>query len=168
MAKTITLPDDLYDSLAALARPFLDKEPADVIRWLVGKGSESQEVIPKPAEPSGPVDLAGRAPRERGAVVELDGFVIRAESVPDLFLQVMEWLHTKGLWDKVTALAPYKTSAQRYLFAKKPVHPNGKDFFVELKCRDLYVEAHKNYQTSIDQLKRFLGKLGVSMSYKGT
>ena len=35
MTKTVAIPDDLFAQLASLARPFLDKEPADVIRRLV-------------------------------------------------------------------------------------------------------------------------------------
>jgi hypothetical protein len=49
MAK-IDIPDDLMAKLGELARPFVDKEPADVIRWLVeernsgngGGGGESE------------------------------------------------------------------------------------------------------------------------------
>ena len=34
MPHTITVPDELYSRLEALARPFVDREPADVIQRL--------------------------------------------------------------------------------------------------------------------------------------
>ena len=168
MAKTIAVTDSLYAQLASLARPFTDKEPADVISWLVQK-----ELGPGngPSPPLSSVPVARvneRAPRERGVVVDLDGVTIRADSVPDLFRQVMDFLHGRGRWNDVLALAPYKTSAKRYLFSTTPVHPNGNDFFVPLVSHGLHVEAHKNYPTTVEQLTRFLSKLGVTMTYKGT
>lgn len=169
MTKTIAVTDDLYQRLASLARPFLDKEPADVIRRLVDKeAGEDERAIPTPATTGHSAGLTHRAPRERGAVVELDGTEIRADSVPDLCSQVMEYMHSHKHWDKVMSLAPYKTSAQRYLFSKTDKHPNGNDFFVPIKCHGLYVETHKNYQTAVSQLARFAAKCGVTLKYKGT
>lgn len=170
MTQTITVPNDLYARLAALARPFQDKEPADVIRWLV----ESKEGdVPQALLTTHPVLLAdagiieGRAPRERGAVVDLDGVAIKAHTVPDLCTQVMDFLHTKGHGKKLLELAPYSTSSQRYLFAKSPVHPNGNDFFNPVKNHGLYIETHKNYKTAIGQLARLASKCGVKLTYKG-
>lgn len=169
MTKTVAIPDDLYAQLAMLARPFLDKEPADVIRRLVdreiGHAKAAGEGSSASADAGGFID---RAPRERGAVVDLDGTMIQADSVPDLCKQVMEYLYRHKHWDTVMRLAPYKTSAQRYLFAKTPKHPNGKDFFVEIQCHGLYVETHKNYQTAITQLARFVTKCGLTLTYRGT
>lgn len=167
MAKTIALPNELYDRLASLARPFVDKEPVDVIRWLVEKESGAVR-RPTAAQSPSAVSVEERAPRERGAVVDMDGDIIRADSVPDLCKKVMQVLSSKGHWDKVLELAPYKTSSQRYLFSKTPKHPNGKNFFVPIKCRDVYVEAHKNYKTSLDQLKKLVAKCGMTLTYKGT
>lgn len=169
MTKTISIADDLYQRLASLARPFLDKEPADVIRRLVdqeaGENDKGAQHGPVPDLPS---DLVRRAPRERGVVVDLDGTTIRADTVPDLCAQVMEYMFQNGHWDKVMRLAPYKTSAQRYLFSKTPKHPNGNKFFVSIQCHGLHVETHKNYRTSVTQLARFASKCGVSLTYKGT
>lgn len=58
MAK-IDIPDDLLARLGKLARPFVDKEPADVIRWLVdersngdgGNGDESEPTYSSTAPP---------------------------------------------------------------------------------------------------------------------
>ena len=64
-------------------------------------------------------------------------------------------------------LAPYKTSTKRYLIATSPKHPNGRDFVVPVEYRSLYMEAHKNYKTAIDQLTRFLRRCGVTLTYRG-
>lgn len=77
----------------------------------------------------------------------------------------MEFIYSKGLWDQFESLAPYKTSAKRYLFAKAPKHPQGNDFFVPLKYRNIYMETHKNYETTIKQLGRLLSQLGITFEY---
>jgi hypothetical protein len=170
MTQTITVPDDLYARLAALARPFQDREPADVIRWLVeskeGGGSQPPPAV-VPVLPSDAGIIEGRAPRERGAVIDLDGVTMTAQTVPDLCTQVMDFLHTKGHGKKLLELAPYSTSGQRYLFAKSPVHPNGNDFFNPVKNHGLYIETHKNYKTALGQLTRLASKCGVKLTYKG-
>jgi hypothetical protein len=166
MATTIAIPEDLYERLAALARPFHDKEPADVIRRLLDGEEMKEGSIASPPR-TVTERVVERAPRERGATVELDGTLIQADSVPDLCLQVMEYMHSHKHWDKVMGLAPYKTSARRYLFSKTDKHPSGKDFFVPVRCHGLYVETHKNYQTAISQLARFAAKCGVALTYKG-
>ncbi len=170
MPQTITIPDDLYALLGSLARPFQDKEAADVIRWLVeGKTGSTLPgaTLPTTAVFTGPGEIKGRAPRERGATIDLGGVVIKALTVPDLCSQVMESLFARGYSSKMLELAPYSTSAKRYLFAKTPVHPNGNDFVVPVKCRSLYVETHKNYKTAIEQLARLSSKCGIRLIYKG-
>ena len=121
MAQTITIPDDLYARLESLARPFIDKEAADVISWLVNKETVKANGTPSPSPNRGSsinaAAINGRAPRERGAIIDLDGTVINADSVPDLCSQVMEFLYMKGHWDKVMELEPCKTSPQRFLFS---------------------------------------------------
>lgn len=169
MTRTIAVPDDLYERLAALARPFQDKEPADVIRWLVdGKDPTSETANAEaPAASTASGVLEGRAPRERGAIVELDGVVIKAQTVPDLCEQVMDVLHLKGHRRTLLELAPYSTSRQRYLYAKSPIHPNGNEFFCPIESHGLYVETHKNYQTAIKQLTKLASKCGSKLSYRG-
>jgi hypothetical protein len=167
MSKTIVVTDELYERLAALARPFIDKDPADVIDWLVKAQQGSVTQTPsRAAQPA--ADVSDRAPRERGAVVELDGTTIRVDSVPDLCMKVMEYLYANGHWSKVVGLAPYKTSAQRYPFSKTLKHPNGNDFRTPIKCHEMYVEVHKNYKTSIAQLARLTDKCGVTLTYRGS
>ena len=166
MSKVIAVSDQLYERLAKLAHPFVHKEPSDVIAWLADLQQGKGEQLPSIAAPR-IADVSERAPRERGAIVDLDGTTVRVDSVPDLCSKVMKYLHDQGHWSKVAGLAPYKTSAQRYLFSKTPKHPNGNDFFVPIKCREMYVEAHKNYKTAIEQLARLAAKCGVRLSYKG-
>lgn len=106
-----------------------------------------------------------RAPRERGAVVELNGERISATTVPDLCTKVMDFIYSNGLWEQFVSLAPYRTSAKRYLYSKSPKHPQGNDFFVPIKNRNVYMEAHKNYETTLKQLNRLLTQLGVTFKY---
>lgn len=82
-------------------------------------------------------------------------------------MKVMKHLDSKGLWGKLEMLAPHKTSPKRFLISKTAKHPNGNEFFVPVKYRNLYMEAHKNYQTAITQLQRLLSRLDIDLTYKG-
>jgi predicted CopG family antitoxin len=163
MVKTISLSDEVYARLEALARPFEDRAPEDVIRRLLDGGS-TKDVIKSSGRTTSELAVV-RTPRERGTVVELNGDRISATTVPDLCTKVMEFIYLKGLWDQFECLAPYRTSAKRYLFAKSPKHPQGNDFFVPLKYKNIYMEAHKNYETTIKQLGRLLLQLGITFKY---
>ena len=171
MPQTITIPDDLYARLGALARPFQDKEAADVIRWLVEckpSSIEPNTTPPTATVAASPGEIKGRASRERGATIDLGGVVIKAHTVTDLGSQVIESLFAGGHGSKILELAPYRTSAQRYLYAKTPKHPNGNDFVVPVKCHGLYFEMHKAYERVIKDLARLSSKCGVKLTYKGT
>lgn len=170
MPQTITISDDLYALLGSLAQPFKDKEAADVIRRLVEEkiGTNLPATVPPVAAVfTGPGEIKGRAPRERGANVNLGGIAIKALTVGDLCSQVMETLLSRGHGSKLLELAPYSTSSKRYLFSKTPIHPHGNDFVVPVKCRNLYIETHKNYKTAIEQLARLSSQCGVQLTYKG-
>jgi hypothetical protein len=96
MPRTITVPDALYSRLEALARPFVDREPADVIQRLVNMQGE-EDLSDRYASPELSPLMAstlvdGRIPRERGAKVDIDGHVIHADSVRDLYEQVLLYL----------------------------------------------------------------------------
>ncbi len=164
MVNTISLSDEVFARLQALARPFEDREPEDVIRRLLDGDTIKSVAIPTNHNSTSEPRVV-RVPRERGAVVELNGERILATTVPDLCTKVMEFIYSKGLWNQFESLAPYKTSAKRYLFSKTPKHPQGNDFFVPLKYRNVYLEAHKNYETTIKQLGRLLSQLGVTFEY---
>lgn len=164
MAKTITLSDEVFSRLQALARPFEDREPEDVIRRLLD--GDSVKSVRNPSSRNAVTDLnIIRSPRERGVVVKLNGERISASTVPDLCTKIMEFIYSKGLWSQFEKLAPYKTSTKRYLFSETPKHPLGNDFFVPLKHRNIYMEAHKNYATTIKQLGRLLSQLGIEFEY---
>ena len=113
-------------------------------------------VLPSPTRMSSP-----------GATVELNGQRIHAGTVTDLYEQVFRLLLNNGKAEALKELAPYRTSNQRYLFAREPLHPNGKAFFVDVKVGPYHVEAHKNYEQAVKQLAELLGRLGISFQYLG-
>jgi hypothetical protein len=164
--------------LKGLAEPFKDREPADVIRRLVNsysggsRGGNPTSTQPNRAvgavveKPSSPV--ADRIPRERGGRFEINGQAIYADSVRDLGGQVLRYVSLAGQWDKLAALAPYKTSPRRYLIAKAPIHPNGNEFVSPVQYGDLYMETHKTYQTALSQLQKLLAKCDIQLDYLGT
>ena len=164
MAKTISVSDEIFTHLQELARPFVDREPEDVIRRLLDGDNEKSVEKTNRHNPIAEPKIV-RYPRERGAVVKLNGEKVSATTVPDLCTKVMEFIHSNGLWSQFENLAPYKTSTKRYLFSKTPKHPQGNDFFVPLKYRNIYMEAHKNYETTIKQLGRLLSQLDVTFEY---
>ena len=176
MERTISLPEDVYARLEALARPFVDRDPVDVIRRLLDSPGEGErfdppsppqtEPVSSPASPSS-TRVDGRIARERGARVQLDEHLIQADSVRDLYEQTLHYLSSNGVWERVVELAPYKTSSRRYLISETPIHPNGKRFVVPVQHRNLYMETHKNYQTAITQLDRLLGRCGIKVTYLG-
>jgi hypothetical protein len=179
MPTTISIPDDVYLRLEALARPFVDREPADVIRRLVegastgptpskstagtasNNGAAHREALPGPS-------LEFRAPRERGARVEVNGEVILADSVRDLYEKVLHQIAKKSDdWSRLRTLVPFKTSSRRYLIAEKPAHPNGNAFFVPVQHRGLFMETHKSYRTAVDHLEALLARIGYKVRYLG-
>jgi hypothetical protein len=177
MIHQVRISDDTMTRLKAYAEPFKDKEPEDVIRRLLdecdrkGSGyskhtnrrnrSETEEVMTQLGS-----STKSRAPRERGATIEIGGRQIQAATVPDLYKQSLTFLVDKHE-DKLTKLLPFKTSAQRYLVANKPKHPGGNDFFIPVRHHDYWMEAHKDYKNAIEHLGRLASKLNVSFRYLG-
>lgn len=166
----VSLSDDVYVQVRTLAR-FAGCSDNEVIRRLLER-LEPKDAAPAPRSYPSPAStddgaryLPGRAPRERGATVRLGGELLRVDSVPDLFEHVLRHIVKHGKRNEVTRMLPYKTSAQRYLIAEKPVHPSGKDFYVPVKHGGLYMEAHKSYRTAIKDLAEFLRALGVPFEY---
>jgi len=80
MPRTITVPDELYSRLEALARPFVDSEPADVIQRLVNMQGEedlsdryaSPELSPLMAS----ILVDGRIPRIHGLPPRFPGSMV--------------------------------------------------------------------------------------------
>jgi hypothetical protein len=166
MVEIIFLSDEVSARLQSLARPFEDRETEDedvIDRLLDGDTRKSVPITSSHNSNSEPKVI--RSPRERSVVVELNGERISATTVPDLCAKVMEFIYSNGLWSQFERLAPYKTSAKRSLFAMNPKHPQGNDFFVPLKYKNVYMEVHKNYETTSKQLGRLMSQLGVTFEY---
>ncbi len=97
--------------------------------------------------------------------MELGDHRINAISVRDLFEQVLKWIVDEGLDMKLEPLLPYRTSNQRYLIARKPKHPGGNPFVAPASYNGYHMEAHKNYENAIRQLKGLVAELGISFEY---
>ena len=165
MTPTIQVSDELYGKLQALGGSLFGV--SEVIEKLLearGNGSTAAGHV----DSAGP-RVRGRVPRERGVTVDLDDLRIHADSVRDLYGQVLSILTDpdRGYAHKIEPLIPYGTRAQRYLIAKEPVHPTGRDFSVPVDRNGLYMETHKSYKTAIKQLGQFLAKAGIRLRYVG-
>ncbi|MFW6028250.1 MAG: hypothetical protein ACOC9Q_01855 [bacterium] len=156
--RTVNLPDELYERLERLAQPFVDKEPADVIQRLVDKFSNDgrREMTASPS-------VDGRFPRERGIRIAINGHIIEANSVREMYEIALEYLQSIPAWELISERIPYKTSARRFLISDKPTHPNGNDFVVPVEIRGFYMESHKDYKTAVRQLAALLAKCGVKL-----
>ena len=162
MAPKIEVSQAAHDRLIELAgRLFSVSEAVDRLLDSVS----GLDAPPKPTErsaaaapaPSNPA--SHRAPRERGIDVRIDGHRISAVTVPDLFLQFLTHAISKGLMARLDEALPYRTSNQRYLIAKAPIHPNGNPFVKPVEYKGYYMEAHKNYQNAMSGLMQ-LAKIG--------
>jgi hypothetical protein len=163
MAHSIALPEDLYRKLEKLAQPFRDHEPIDVIHRLADEALSRVGRDTGRRVSEGRSGFAARVPRTRGIEVAIDGVIIRASTVPDLYEQVLSLLERQGKTHDIQRLLPYKTSSRRFLIAAEPRHPNGRPFVVVVKHSAFFMEAHKSYQTAVLQLSAFLQHLGVQL-----
>jgi hypothetical protein len=171
----IQLSDETLNRLKALAEPFVDREPEDVIRRLLDKHEQVRRNLAPSASLVGSLnDMAdlverstqSRVPRERGAKVEIDKQRIQAESVRDLYEQVLKLL-VENYEAQLIPLLPFKTSGVRYLVAKNPVHPSGRPFVIPVDYHDYYMEAHKDYKIAIEHLAKLSKKLALQFRYLG-
>ncbi|HQR16603.1 MAG TPA: hypothetical protein PLZ37_18750 [Nitrospira sp.] len=174
----VALPEELFIRLQKLAVPLVDK-PADVIERLIShyektgsKISIIDEIVgasiaSKPGSLVREAKIAGRIPRERGVTIEIDGHVIRAISVKEMYQETLKYLLDKGHSKRIKDLLPFSTSGVRYLIADRPVHPKGNDFREPIKCGGYFMEAHKGYKTAVKDLSRFIAKLGLKLKYLG-
>lgn len=174
MSPTIEVSDSAYRRLKQLAGP-LFSIPEVVDRLLGPENSAAQPVTqitpsrsaPSPgAQDSGAKrEVTNRAPRERGVVIKLADHRINAASVRDLYEQALRWLVDGGLIGKLEPSLPHRTSSQRYLIARIPVHPNGNPFVVPASYKGYHMEAHKNYENAIGQLKQLASRAGIPFEY---
>jgi len=173
MAQQITVSEEVFARLSRLARPFVDREPQDVIRRLLeqneGAGAKPSE---KPdsqfARPVLPGDRSpmSRVPRERGAVVKIGYHRIEAVSVRSLYEEALKLL-VADYGSKLKSVVPLKTSAERYLIAAKPIHPTGKPFVIPVEYRGFCMEAHKDYKNAVAHLRILCDRLGLGLRYLG-
>ena len=160
MVRQITISDQTFARLQALAQPLVD-EPEDVIRRLLDQGTPVQA---KSEWTSMSASTLSRVPRERGVTVKIGNTTIQATSVSDLYANALR-LFVGEHKSKLDTLVPFKTSNRRYLIASKPVHPTGKHFVVPIEYRGLHMEAHKDYKNAIEHLRKLAARLGLTLTY---
>lgn len=172
MSHAVELPDDLHAKLKAMGGGLFSVP--EVIAKLVDRTASFSPPVVRPVvvrdvpRQDGKLSiLRTRAPRERGATVEVDGKRIHAGTVSDLYEQVFRLILANGKSEALKALVPFRTSNQRYLIAREPKHPNGNAFFVDVKVGPYHVEAHKNYEQAIKQLADLMARVGVEFRYIG-
>ena len=170
MSRVIRISEQIYGRLQKLAVPF-DDTPAKVIERLLDLYDARHHI---PAEPSeeekfpGYSDLIHRPSRARGAIIEVEGHRFIAESIHDLYGQILRFLVDEGYLQKLKRYLPITTSPKRYLLAAKPVHPNGNDFVSPVEYRGYYMESHKDYKEGIIHLwEKMLKPCGLSLAYLG-
>jgi hypothetical protein len=173
MSVSVELPDALHDKLRLLGGglftvPEVIERLAQAVRPTSGSVGLHDSPRSKAAEGRDGLGVVGvRAPRERGATVEIAGHRIHAGTVSDLYEQAFRLLLNNGNAEALKQLSPYRTSNQRYLFAREPKHPNGNDFFIDVKVGQFHIEAHKSYEQAIKQLAELLARIDVSFRYLG-
>ncbi len=62
---------------------------------------------------------------------------------------------------------PLRTSSERYLIAREPIHPLGNLFVVPVSFGAYHMEAHKDYKNGIEHLRILSEKLGLNLKYLG-
>jgi len=163
MSPTIEVSPKAHERLMELAGPLFS--PSEVIERLLGldAGKGARPSSPKTTEPEADVGssggLAPRSPRERGISVLIDDTRINAISVRDLYLQFLQHLVNKKLISRIAPAIPHRTSKQRFLIARKAIHPNGNPFVVPVDFSGYFMEAHKNYENAMSGLQQ-LAKIG--------
>jgi hypothetical protein len=173
----IQLSEETLNRLKALAEPFVDREPEDVIRRLLDTRDEATPSLAPFARFGGTRNdttstnlmersTESRVPRERGTEVEIGKQRIRAVSVRDLYEQTLKFLIANHE-AQLVQLLPFETSRVRYLVADKPVHPSGRPFVVPTEYHGYYMEAHKDYKIAIEHLGKLAKRLGVPFRYLG-
>jgi hypothetical protein len=159
MPLTVSLPDELVSRLGALAIPFVELTPVDVITRLVNspestRGHDSTARTERV--------IVDRFPRQRGIRARVGDELIVAHAVKDLYDQTLKALGRSGKLEELLEILPVRTSSKRYLAAKEPIHPNGNSFFVPVRHASVFMETHKSYQTAVSHLAGMLTRIGVS------
>ena len=163
MSPTIDVSPRVHARLKELAGPLFS--PSEVIERLLGldsgKGARPSASVATATEGDiqASAGLAPRSPRERGISVQIDDTRINAVSVRDLYLQFLQYMVNRKLIARIEQAIPHRTSKQRFLIARKAVHPNGNPFVVPVDFGGFFMEAHKNYENAMSGLQQ-LAKIG--------
>lgn len=176
MTHRIRISDDTMTRLKECAEPFMDKDPEDVIRRLLDVHERNHRRTARPVELRGRAEkeasmslsdpTSSRAPRERGATVEIGGRQIYGATVSDLYGQALRFL-VDSHENQLRGVVPFSTSAQRYLVAREPQHQRGNSFTIPVKYHGYFMEAHKDYENAIRHLRVLASKLSLSFKYVG-
>jgi hypothetical protein len=175
MRHQITVSDETFMRLKALAEPFID-QPEDVIRRLLDQNGRPLDPAKPSRKSNGPTGAPvpvqrdrspdSRLPRERGARVQIGDYRIEAVSVRELYQQALKFL-VENHKAKLQTILPHRTSSERYLIAHEPVHPSGNPFVVPVEFRGFHMEAHKDYKNAVEHLRILAGRLGLTLQYLG-
>lgn len=101
--------------------------------------------------------------RQEGITVTIDGRRFVAETVGDLYDQVLRFLCEQGYIQKLKSYLPFKTSNKRYLIALEPMHPRGNKFMVPIEYGGYFMEAHKDYKNALSHLTKLLALCGLEL-----
>jgi hypothetical protein len=115
--------------------------------------------------PSQGQGLPGRFPRQRGIGIAIGTQRINAESVADLYEQVLRHFVDTGLISELLPHIPFKTSSKRFLISRSPKHPADNDFFTPVNYGGFYMEAHKSYHTAINALGKLMTRAKLNLVY---
>jgi len=184
VSKVIRVTDPVFQRLQALAEPLVDT-PSDVIERLLSFYDQLNTTDRAPPTADRParqalnaaetsisrgvtdmnIDVSQRVPRQRGVTIELNGRRFEAESLTDLYGQVLKYVYDQGYIDQIKHRLPITTSSKRYIIARSPVHPNGKKFVIPIGYNGYFMEAHKDYKNGLNHLSTVLKLCGLSLKY---
>lgn len=162
MSPTIEVSRSIYDRLGELAGQLFTREEV-LERLLSAHLSQAAGRLEPGSASAGSRRI--RVPRERGVEVTLAGQRISAVSVRDLYAQALRVLVDGGYISKIEKSIPFRTSAQRFLIAKRPTHPNANDFVVPVPYKGYFMEAHKNYENALSGLSQLCKVAGAALEY---
>lgn len=116
--------------------------------------SSSKEISIKKQSKSYKKETQKTSKRKKGVTVLVEGLEYNAESVRDLYQQILEFLVDNGHIEKIQSNLPFATSSKRYLLSKQPYHPKGNSFLVPVEYNGYFMEAHKSYENALNSLQR--------------
>ena len=167
MSRVIRIPESIFERLQHLAAPLVDTPASVIERLLDYYDSQEKGSVDEVKKPKVPKDPSDRSPRDRGVVVEVEGRPFRADTLADLYRQILEFICDNGYMKKLEKSLPLRTSRFRYLIATDPTHPSKKKFYQPVEYRGYYMETNKDYKNGINHLRKMLKVCGLSLNYLG-